>query len=117
MGYGNSGGGGGYGNRGGGGYGGGGRSGGGYGNRGGNNNGGGNSGGNGGKFELKPGQGSLFPNQRKESDRHPDVTGRIVLPDGTEHWLSGWWKGRDGTILSLALGDEVEQQGGGRGER
>lgn len=99
-----SGGGGGYGQRGGGG-------GGGY-----SRGGGGGRGGNGGGFELRPGQGSLFPNQRKESDKHPDVTGRINL-DGTEYWLSGWWKGQDGNILSLALGNEVEQRGGGgRGE-
>lgn len=45
------------------------------------------------------------------------MSGRINL-DGTEHWVSGWWKGRDGSILSLALGDPVEKQsgGGGRGE-
>lgn len=100
------GGGGGYGNRGGGGGGYGGRaggSGGGGGGRGGNR--GGDGGGQG--FVLNPGQGSLFNNQNRQSDRSPDMTGRINI-DGTEYWLSGWWKGRNGSILSLALGQPVE---------
>lgn len=42
------------------------------------------------------------------------MTGKLNI-DGTEYWVSGWWKGQDGSILSLALGDEVEQQGGGQG--
>lgn len=103
-GYSRGGGGGGYGGRGGGGQRGGG---GGYGGRSGDSGGGG---GGGGKFELKPGQGSLFPNQRKETDKHPDLTGRVNI-EGTMFWLSGWWKGRDGDILSLAIGNEVEQRG------
>ena len=112
MGYGNGGGGRGYGGGGGGGQ----RSGGGGGgggNRsgGGGGSGGGNRGGGGGQFELRPGQGSLFPNDRKETDKHPDVTGKINL-DGTLYWLSGWWKGKDGNILSLAIGNEVEQRSG-----
>ena len=76
--------------------------------------GGGGRGGGGGGFVLNPGQGSLFPAREKRSDRSPDMTGKLNI-DGTEYWVSGWWKGQDGSILSLALGDEVEQQGGGQG--
>ncbi len=42
-------------------------------------------------YELKEGQGSLFPNKRKETDSHPNLTGTILL-GGVEHWISGWVK-------------------------
>ena len=40
-------------------------------------------------YELKEGQGSLFPNKRKETESHPNLTGTILL-GGVEHWISGW---------------------------
>jgi hypothetical protein len=40
-------------------------------------------------FEIKDGRGSLFANNRKEADSHPDLTGTIKI-DGTEYWLSAW---------------------------
>jgi hypothetical protein len=47
----------------------------------------------------KPNTGSLFPNTRKEEDRHPDMTGNIFLSkelvrerlDATEG--DDWWSG------------------------
>ena len=38
-------------------------------------------------YEPKPGEGSVFVNDRKEEDWHADWRGRILLPDGTTHWL------------------------------
>ena len=38
-------------------------------------------------YEPKPGEGSVFANDRKEEDWHADWRGRILLPDGTTHWL------------------------------
>ena len=56
--------------------------------------------------ERKPGSDALFRNQRKESGRCPDYNGSITMPDGTEHWLSGWLKeGRQVKLLSLPLRD------------
>ena len=42
-------------------------------------------------YEPKEGSGSLFKNTRKETDKHPDYTGSIMV-NGKEHWLSGWIK-------------------------
>jgi hypothetical protein len=49
-------------------------------------------------FIQKPGQGSLFKNDRKESENHPDYRGSIVGPDGTEYWLDGWKKIKDSSL-------------------
>jgi uncharacterized protein (DUF736 family) len=43
-------------------------------------------------YTLKPGSGQLFRNDRKQQDTDRDYNGSIVLPDGTEHWFSGWIK-------------------------
>lgn len=65
-------------------------------------------------FELKPGQGSLFKNDRKEKETHPDYKGSINI-NGVEHWLSGWIKrGAKGAFLSLSVGEPKQQRGGGQ---
>ena len=54
-------------------------------------------------YELKDGQGSLFKNDRKESERHPDYKGEINV-DGELYWLSAWVKdGKKGKFLSLSI--------------
>lgn len=40
-------------------------------------------------YEQKPNTGSLFRNDRKESDTHPDYKGSALL-NGVEHWLDAW---------------------------
>ena len=35
--------------------------------------------------------GSLFRNERKETERHPDYTGSLKV-DGVDYWVSGWIK-------------------------
>lgn len=55
-------------------------------------------------------RGVLFDNDRKQSDKHPDMTGKLNI-NGTEHWFSAWWKeGRNGEFLSLSLGAAVDEQ-------
>lgn len=69
-------------------------------------------------YEQKDGQGSLFKNKRKESDRHPDYNGSITI-NGVEHWLSAWIKepkaGGD-KYMSLSIGKPKEQRGETRRE-
>jgi uncharacterized protein (DUF736 family) len=42
-------------------------------------------------FEVKPNTGSLFKNEDKQTDRHPDFNGSIDV-NGEPFWLNGWSK-------------------------
>jgi len=66
-------------------------------------------------YEMRPSSGSLFRNKDKRPDRKdPDLTGRIMLPDGTVHWFKAWSKatGAGEKWLSCQIGEPV--QGAGR---
>ena len=63
-------------------------------------------------YEHKPGQGTLGKARTKTKDTSPDLTGKIKLPDGTEHWLSGWIKkANGGEFYSLSIGNPVQPVG------
>jgi uncharacterized protein (DUF736 family) len=52
-------------------------------------------------YEHKDGFGALFKNDKKESEKHPDYKGSIML-GGIVYELAGWKKdGSKGTFLSL----------------
>ncbi len=40
-------------------------------------------------YEQKDLTGSLFKNDRKESDTHPDYKGSALL-NGVDHWMDAW---------------------------
>ena len=62
-------------------------------------------------YTPKEGSGSLFKNDRKTTDNHPDYSGTIMV-NGKEHWLSGWVKeGKKGKFFSISIGKEKIQQG------
>ena len=42
-----------------------------------------------GQFEAKPDTGVLFKNMKKDSPKHPDYKGNMLL-GGQEYWLSAW---------------------------
>lgn len=47
--------------------------------------------------------GTLFKNDRKEKETHPDYKGQINI-DGVEYWLSSWIKvSKDGTKKFMSL--------------
>lgn len=48
-------------------------------------------------------RGTLFTNDRKTTDKHPDLKGSINV-EGKEFWVSGWFKtGKSGGFTSLSL--------------
>lgn len=54
-------------------------------------------------------KGALFKNNRKETERHPDYTGKIDV-GGSERYISAWLKeSKNGNkFLSLSLGKSVD---------
>ena len=60
-------------------------------------------------YEPKEGSFSLFKNDRKTTDKHPDYTGSILI-DGKEYWISGWKKeGKRGVFISGQKGQLKEK--------
>lgn len=54
-------------------------------------------------FEQKPNSGSLFKNQRKTQDNHPDMTGTLDV-GGQSFWINAWTKtGKNGKFLSITV--------------
>lgn len=66
-------------------------------------------------YEMRVGSGSLFKNDRKEKETHPDLKGKVMLPNGEVRWLSAWKKqtGAGAPWLSISVGELVQQSGGG----
>ena len=42
-------------------------------------------------YEKRDNSGSMFKNDKKEKDSHPDFTGSATI-DGTDYWISSWIK-------------------------
>lgn len=60
-------------------------------------------------YEQRDNSGSLFLNDRKEKDNHPDFKGTAMI-DGVVYWISGWSKqGQRGDFQSLAFKRKDEQ--------
>jgi hypothetical protein len=59
-------------------------------------------------YEMKPGQGSAFPNESKKEDWHADFRGRVMLPDGKIHWLDvSNRRTKDGkSYITVKIGNE-----------
>lgn len=55
-------------------------------------------------YEPKPGSFSLFKNDRREKETHPEYKGDGLLPDGTPAWISAWVKeGARGKFFSISI--------------
>lgn len=65
-------------------------------------------------YEQRDLSGSLFKNDRREKDTHPNLTGTIMI-GGQEYWLSGWTKEKgDGEKwISLAAKPKEARTGNG----
>ena len=64
------------------------------------------------QYEMKDMSGALFKNHDKQTDKHPDYRGRIMV-EGVEYWLAAWINEAqsDGSkYMSLAV-SEMDQSG------
>lgn len=61
-------------------------------------------------YEMKPGQGSAFKNDKKTEDWHPAYKGKVMLPDGSLHWLDVTPKKTQAgeTWVSVKIGKQID---------
>ena len=64
-------------------------------------------------YEMRPDSGSIFKNDRKQSDNHPDYKGQALI-GGVEYWVSAWLKtSNNGTkFMSFSYTPKDKQQSG-----
>ncbi len=48
-------------------------------------------------------RGSIWKNDRKETDNHPDFTGSFTDANGVEYWVSAWKRKQDAAPKAPAL--------------
>jgi hypothetical protein len=54
-------------------------------------------------FEIRELSGSLFKNEKKTEEKHPQMQGSCLI-EGVEYWISAWTKeGTKGRFQSLAF--------------
>jgi hypothetical protein len=60
-------------------------------------------------MEKRDNTGVLFKNDRKDSEKHPDYKGSLIV-GGQDYWLSAWIKeGKGGKFMGLALSPKEPQ--------
>jgi len=66
-------------------------------------------------YEVKDLTGTLFRNDRKTSEKHPDKKGSCKI-NGQEYWVSGWIRysdnGEERISLAFSLKEERSDRGG-----
>jgi hypothetical protein len=66
-------------------------------------------------WEKRPGQGSLFKNDKKQQETHADMKGDALVhcpncAKDFEAWLSAWWReGRGGDFLNMSIKPKEER--------
>src|SRR5690242_17501474 len=61
-------------------------------------------------YEQRDNSGSLFRNEKREKDTHPNATGTALI-DGVEYYVSAWTKeGRKGKFQSLSFKRKEQRQ-------
>ena len=63
-------------------------------------------------YEQKENSGSLFKNEKKETEKHPNATGSAFI-GGVEYWVSAWTKRdkNDNPWQSLSFTPKDKTQG------
>ena len=59
--------------------------------------------------QARGNSGVLFKNDKKETEKHPDYKGSILI-NGTDYWLSAWIKeGKSGKFMGSAVSPKETQ--------
>lgn len=63
-------------------------------------------------YEMKPGTGSAFKNDKKTEDWHGDLSGKIMLPDGKTYYVNVYNKidKNNNPYITFKIGKEVAGQ-------
>lgn len=62
-------------------------------------------------YELKPGQGTIFKNSKKEKETQPDYRGEIITPSGEKLEIALWVKeGKKGKFFSAAIKEPYKKE-------
>ena len=63
-------------------------------------------------YEMRPNTGSLFANDNRETDKHPNAKGSALI-DGVEYWVSAWTNtSQNGKKYQSLKFEPKEQQSG-----
>lgn len=65
-------------------------------------------------YEQKNGQGIIFKNSQKKTEKHPDYTGNMTGLDGKKYGIALWVReGAKGKFFSFAQSEFKEKTSGG----
>ena len=67
-------------------------------------------------YELNDGQGNLYANKKKKTERSPDILGKVML-NGQLYGIAGWKKtGDHGSWYSLSVSEWEDRSGSQSGK-
>lgn len=66
-------------------------------------------------YQPKDNSGSLFKNDRKEADTHPEYKGTALI-NGVEYWMDAWINESSSGAKYMSLKFKAKQASSGRGE-
>jgi hypothetical protein len=68
-------------------------------------------------YEQRDNSGTLFKNDKKTSEKHPDYKGSAMI-NGEEFWMSAWLKVGKNSVKFMSFAFEPkDSQGGGKSKK